>query len=66
MSTDERHVWGFGSLAAGAIIIPTSKSHEQEEPSETAEPKTTEPNRKPKAPAQQSRQKLKKESKKKR
>ncbi|KAK2857818.1 hypothetical protein Q7C36_005737 [Tachysurus vachellii] len=49
-----------------AIIIPTSKSHEQEETSEPSEHKTSEPSRKPKAPAQQIRQKLKKESKKKR
>lgn len=38
----------------------------QEETSEAAELKATEPSRKPKAPAQQIRQKLKKETKKKR
>ncbi|KAI5619564.1 protein MANBAL [Silurus asotus] len=49
-----------------AIILPTSKSYEQEETSEPTEPKSSEPSKKPKASAQQIRQKVKKESKKKR
>ncbi|XP_062852742.1 protein MANBAL [Trichomycterus rosablanca] len=49
-----------------AIIIPTSKNHEQEETTEPAEPKASEASRKQKAPAQPVRQKPKKESKKKR
>ncbi|KAK1796392.1 hypothetical protein P4O66_009451 [Electrophorus voltai] len=48
-----------------AIIIPTSKSYEQEETAEPSDTKT-EQSKKPKAPVQQIRQKLKKESKKKR
>ncbi|KAA0712589.1 Protein MANBAL [Triplophysa tibetana] len=49
-----------------AIIIPTSKSHEQVETSEPVDTRGFEQNKKPKAPLQQIRQKLKKESKKKR
>ncbi|XP_051562942.1 protein MANBAL-like [Myxocyprinus asiaticus] len=49
-----------------AIIIPTSKSHEQVETSEPVVNRSSEQNKKPKAPVQQIRQKLKKESKKKR
>ncbi|XP_066521657.1 protein MANBAL isoform X2 [Hoplias malabaricus] len=49
-----------------AIIIPSSKSHEQEETAEPAETKSSEQSKKSKAVAQQMRQKPKKESKKKR
>lgn len=49
-----------------AIIIPTSKSHEQEETVEPADTKGSEQSKKLKAPIQQIRQKPKKESKKKR
>ncbi|XP_072539267.1 protein MANBAL [Salminus brasiliensis] len=49
-----------------AIILPTSKSHEQEETAEPADTKGSEQSKKPKAPIQQMRQKPKKESKKKR
>ncbi|XP_030633593.1 protein MANBAL [Chanos chanos] len=47
-----------------AVIIPTSKSHEQDEASEQAE--TREPSKKVKGAMPQVRQKPKKESKKKR
>nr|XP_055049696.1 protein MANBAL-like [Misgurnus anguillicaudatus] len=49
-----------------AIIIPTSKSHEQVETPEPVDMRGFENNKKTKAPVQQIRQKLKKESKKKR
>ncbi|KAL6458412.1 hypothetical protein MHYP_G00336420 [Metynnis hypsauchen] len=49
-----------------AIIIPTSKSHEQEETAEPSDTKGSEQSKKPKAAIQQMRQKPKKESKKKR
>ncbi|KAK9973806.1 hypothetical protein ABG768_024509 [Culter alburnus] len=56
----------FQLICILAIIIPTSKSHEQVEPSEPVDTRSSEQNRKPKGPVQQIRQKLKKESKKKR
>ncbi|XP_048054546.1 protein MANBAL isoform X1 [Megalobrama amblycephala] len=61
----------FQLICILAIIIPTSKSHEQMndvkvEPSEPVDTRSSEQNRKPKGPVQQIRQKLKKESKKKR
>ncbi|XP_026068671.1 protein MANBAL-like [Carassius auratus] len=49
-----------------AIIIPSSKSHEQVEMSEPADARSSEQNRKPKGAVQPIRQKVKKESKKKR
>ncbi|XP_026121905.1 protein MANBAL [Carassius auratus] len=49
-----------------AIILPTSKSHEQVETPEPADARSSDQSRKPKGPVQQIRQKLKKESKKKR
>ncbi|KTG44325.1 hypothetical protein cypCar_00009592 [Cyprinus carpio] len=56
----------FQLICILAIIIPTSKSHEQVETPEPADARSSEQNRKPKGPVQQIRQKLKKESKKKR
>ncbi|XP_046882255.1 protein MANBAL [Hypomesus transpacificus] len=54
----------FQLICILAIIIPSSKTHEQE--SEAGDGKPAEPNKKAKGPAPQIRQKLKKESKKKR
>uniref|UniRef100_A0A3B1K610 Mannosidase beta like n=1 Tax=Astyanax mexicanus TaxID=7994 RepID=A0A3B1K610_ASTMX len=56
----------FQLICILAIIIPTSKSHEQEETAEPVNTKASEQSKKPKAPIQQIRQKPKKESKKKR
>ncbi|TRY89636.1 hypothetical protein DNTS_021524 [Danionella cerebrum] len=49
-----------------ATIIPTSKSHEQSESVQPNDTRSSDPNRKTKIPAPQTRQKMKKESKKKR
>ncbi|XP_051997528.1 protein MANBAL-like [Xyrauchen texanus] len=54
----------FQLVCIVAIIIPTSKSHEPT--SEPADTRSAEQNRKPKGPVQQIRQKMKKESKKRR
>uniref|UniRef100_UPI003AB063A5 protein MANBAL isoform X2 n=1 Tax=Centroberyx gerrardi TaxID=166262 RepID=UPI003AB063A5 len=54
----------FQLICILAVIIPTSKGHEQE--AESAEGKAAEQMKKSKGPAPQIRQKLKKESKKKR
>ncbi|XP_016130985.1 protein MANBAL [Sinocyclocheilus grahami] len=56
----------FQLICILALIIPTAKSHDQVEPSEPADARSSEQNRKPKGPVQQIRQKVKKESKKKR
>ncbi|XP_056606150.1 protein MANBAL [Triplophysa dalaica] len=56
----------FQLICILAIIIPTSKSHEQVETPAPVDTRGFEQNKKPKAPLQQIRQKLKKESKKKR
>ncbi|KAG1963322.1 protein MANBAL [Pimephales promelas] len=56
----------FQLICILAVIIPTSKSHEQAEPSEPVDTRSAEQNRKSKGPVPQIRQKLKKESKKKR
>ncbi|XP_075996966.1 protein MANBAL [Genypterus blacodes] len=55
----------FQLICILAIIIPTSKGHEQEE-TEAADAKAVEQMKKPKASMSQTRQKPKKESKKKR
>ncbi|CAL8339473.1 unnamed protein product [Lota lota] len=55
----------FQLICILAVIIPSSKGHEQEE-TETADGKAAEQLKKSKGPAPQIRQKLKKESKKKR
>ncbi|KAM9813600.1 protein MANBAL isoform 1-T2 [Neosynchiropus ocellatus] len=55
----------FQLICILAIIVPTSKGHEQEEP-ESANGKAADQTKKPKGAAPQIRQKPKKESKKKR
>ncbi|KAM9860311.1 protein MANBAL [Aulostomus maculatus] len=55
----------FQLICILAIIFPTSKGHDQEE-TESANGKAAEQMKKSKGPAPQNRQKLKKESKKKR
>ncbi|CDQ60794.1 protein MANBAL [Oncorhynchus nerka] len=55
----------FQLICILAVIIPTSKGHEQEE-TEPSDMKAGDQNKKSKGPAPQIRQKLKKESKKKR
>lgn len=55
----------FQLICILAVIFPTSKSHEQEE-TESTDAKATEQMKKPKGLAPQTRQKPKKESKKKR
>ncbi|XP_056316581.1 protein MANBAL [Danio aesculapii] len=57
----------FQLICILAVIIPTSKSHEQlVETSDPADTRSSDQNRKAKPPVQQIRQKMKKESKKKR
>ncbi|KAM6981423.1 protein MANBAL [Aplochiton taeniatus] len=55
----------FQLICILAVIIPTSKGHEQEE-TEAVDSKAADQTKKAKPPAPQIRQKLKKESKKKR